>query len=428
MHSVLIVGGGARSHALGEALRASPTVGRVVFAPGTSGLEQLGFETAPVASQDYAGLVELALMEEFDLTVIGPNTPLVGGIVDLFEAEDLPVFGPCGAAAKLEGSKSFARHLMNQLRIPTPKYAVCDTFERAVHLARSARWARVFKVDGLAYTRGVRVVDRFHDVEGALEEILIDNVYGQASGRIVVEERLEGLEVTVFALSDGEHVEVLGYVRNHPRLRDGGQGPPTRSMGQVSPAPEVTAALREAVRADILEPTVCAMKRRGTPLRGAFFVDLMLVEGRPIVIDYNVRFGDPATQTLLSAYSGDFYAVLQACRGQGQLAEAVASLTCDPRPRVSLVMVCEGYPERFVRGAEISIELGRFESAPDLWLFEDGVRCVRFDPIAPPRLETTGGRTYTIVAAAETEDAARARAYEAADWVKFEGMHYRGDI
>lgn len=420
----MIVGGGGRSHALGEALLASPSVGKVVFAPGTSGLEHLGFETAPVASQDLRGLVELAAMEEYDLTVVGPNTPLVDGIVDRFEAEGLPIFGPARSAARLEGSKAFARLLMGRLGVPTPRFAVCDTVDRAHHLAMTLPWARVFKADGIAYDKGVRVTFAASEAEQALHDIMRDNVYGLESERIVVEERMDGVEVTVFTICDGDRLAVLGHVLNHPRLLDGDGGPPTRGMGQVAPAPMLDDALLADVVRRALEPAVADLAESGTPLRGALFVDLMLVRGVPYVIDYNVRFGDPATQTLLSAFTGDFYRVLQAARTGEGLVEAAAALTHDPRPRVSVVAVCPGYPQRMVRGARLTLDLERFAEDPDLWLYLDGVRAIEGDG-----LYTTGGRTVTVVAAADTVEAAADRAYAALDaHVAFEGMHVRRDI
>jgi len=421
--SVLIVGGGGRSHALGEALLASPSVGRVVFAPGTTGLEHLGYETAPVASQDLPGLVELAMMEEYDLTVVGPNTPLVDGIVDLFEAEGLPIFGPTRVAARLEGSKAYARLLMGRLGVPTPRFAVCDNMERALHLAKTRAWARVFKADGIAYDKGVRVTHHASEVEDALKEVLLDNIYGLESDRIVVEERIDGSEVTVFTLCDGERLAVLGHVLNYPRLLDGDDGPPTRGMGQVSPAPILDDELVDQIVALALQPAVDALREDGFTLRGALFVDLMMVRGAPYVIDYNVRFGDPATQTMLSAYRGDFYRVLQACRTGAGMLDAVAALERDPRPRVALVAVCPGYPKKMVRGARITLKREVFDEHPDLRLFWDGVRA------SDAGLFTTGGRTFTLVAAGDTVADAASLAYRALrDGIDFEGMHVRRDI
>ncbi len=425
---IMIVGGGARSHALGEALLRSPSVASVCFAPGTSGLERRGFVTLPVASQDLRGLAEVAELEEIDLTVVGPNTPLVDGIVDVFAAAGQPVFGPDAAAAKLEGSKVFARLLMNRLAIDTPRFAVCDTVARAAHLAQTTPWARVFKADGIAYGKGVRVTHRASECDDALHDVMHDNIFGLESKRIVVEERLDGTEVTVFSLTDGEDVAVLGHVLNYPRLLDDDAGPPTRGMGQVAPAPMVDDAMLAHIERDVLRPTVAAMAERGTPVRGALFVDLMLVRGRALVIDYNVRFGDPATQILLSRLSGDLYGALQACRGAGDLKAAVAALRVDERPRVSVVVAAPGYPDRFERGAELHIDDATFAADPDLWLYEDGVRWVEATGDAPERLETTGGRTVTVVAAAETVSAARAKAYAALQGVRFEGMHFRRDI
>jgi len=421
---VMIIGGGGRSHALGEALRRSPSVGQVVFAPGTTGLEWLGYETVPVASQDLPGLVEQALMEEYDLSVVGPNTPLVDGIVDLFEAEGLPIFGPRRAAARLEGSKAFARLLMGRLGVPTPKFAVCDTVDRAHHLAQTRSWARVFKADGIAYDKGVRVTMRADEAEQALHDVMYDNVYGLESDRIVVEERIDGVEVTVFTLCDGRNLEVLGHVLNYPRLLDDDEGPPARGMGQLCPAPMVDDEMVADIVRRALQPAVDDLAESGFPLRGALFVDLMLSHGAPYVIDYNVRFGDPATQTMLSAYSGDFYRVMQACRTGEGMAEAVAALIRDPRPRISIVAVCEGYPKKMVRGAKIALDVTLFEEDPDLNLYLDGVRYIEDDG-----LYTTGGRTVTVVAAGDTFADAAAKAYAAMDrGVRFDGMHVRRDI
>ena len=426
---VIIMGGGARVHALAVALEASPSVGKVILAPGTTALERRGFTTAPVASMDFAGMAELAELEEADLTVVVSNSPLVDGVVDVFDARDLPIFGPTRAAAKLEGSKSFARMLMNQLRMPTPRFAVCQNADSALSMAKRRGWPRVFKADGIAFGHGVRVVDRPDEVEKALEEILEDNVYGLDNARFVVEERLTGREVTVFSVTDGEEIFILGHVDNHPRLYDGDTGPPTRGMGQLYPSQEMSAEHLEMIASTVLRPTIAAMRGRGTPMRGALFVDLMMTERRgPVVIDFNVRFGDPATQILMTARSGDFYAVLQACRGVGSLKDAVASLEVDARPRVSIVVAARGYPDRRERGARIELDEAVF-AEDDLWLFEDGMQFKPAGGEEEARLLTTGGRTATVVAAGDTIEEARERAYAALrEGLQFEGMHYRRDI
>ncbi|MCO4761611.1 MAG: phosphoribosylamine--glycine ligase [Myxococcales bacterium] len=421
---VMLVGGGARSHALAEALRRSPSVATVLLAPGTSGLERRGYRTLPVASQDLLGLAEMAELEEIDLTVVGPNTPLVDGIVDIFQQRGLAIFGPDEDAAKLEGSKVFARLLMNRLAIETPRFAICDTIARAAHLATTTTWARVFKADGIAYGKGVRVTHHASECDDALNDVMHDNIFGLESKRIVVEERLDGTEVTVFSLTDGTDVCVLGHVLNYPRLHDDDAGPPTRGMGQLAPAPVIDSETYAHIHKDVLQPTVDAMADRGTPVRGALFVDLMLVRGRALVIDYNVRFGDPATQILLSRISGDFYGALLACLGDGQLTAAVDALTFDERPRASVVLSAEGYPDKRVRGAQISVDEAHFAADDDLWLFEDGVRWLP----EPDTIETTGGRIMTVVAAADTYGRAREKAYLAAEKVQFTGKHHRTDI
>jgi phosphoribosylamine--glycine ligase len=423
----MIVGGGGKVHALAVALGRSPSVDRVLIAPGTTALEALGFETAPVASQDLVGLVEHALLEEIDLTVVGPNTPLVDGIVDRFRAAGLAICGPEQAAARLEGSKAWARLLMGRVGVPTPRFAVVDTAERALHLARTRSWARVFKADGPAYDKGVRVTQRADEAAAALEAILVDNVYGLESKRIVVEERLDGEEATIVYFTDGRELVCLGHVLNYPRLYDGGGGPPTRGLGQVAPCPLLTEAVLARVREHAVEPVLATLARIGTPMTGALSVDLMLVHGEPYVIDYNVRFGDPVTQTLLAGTRGDLFRVLDACRRGEGLAAAMAELVRDQRPRVTLEMVCEGYPTRMVRGDRIAlapeIERALRDPGPELAVYLDGVRHT-------PELGfvTTGGRALTLVAAAPTQAEARDAVYRAAAGVSFRGMHLRRDI
>ncbi len=427
MSSVMIVGGGGKVHALAVALRRSASVDRVVIAPGTTALEALGFETAPVASQDLAGLVEYAEMEAIDLTVVGPNTPLVDGIVDRFRQAELPICGPEQAAARLEGSKVWARLLMGRVGVPTPRFAVVDDAERALHLARTRWWARVFKADGPAYDKGVRVTQRASEAEDALEAILVDNVYGLESKRIVVEERLDGDEATIVYFTDGEHLACLGHVLNYPRLGEGNTGPPTRGMGQVAPCPLIDEVVLDKVRVHALEPVLATLRQMGTPITGALSVDLMMVHGEPYVIDYNVRFGDPVTQTLFASLEGDLFQVLDACRRGDGLANAMAGLRRDARPTVALELVCEGYPTRMVRGDRITLspelDAALCEPSTALAVYVDGVRHT-------PELGfvTTGGRALTIVTTADTLAAARERAYRAASGVTFRGMHLRHDI
>lgn len=427
MKSVMIVGGGGRIHALALALKRSGSVGRVIIAPGTTALEELGYETAPVASQDLRGLVEYAEMEEIDLTVVGPNTPLVDGIVDIFRAAEQPICGPGKKAARLEGSKVWARMLMGRVGVPTPRFAVVDSADKANHLARTRGWARVFKADGPAYDKGVRVTHRADEAEAALEAILIDNVYGLESDRIVVEERLDGEEATIVYFTDGVDLCCLGHVYNYPRLEEGGGGPPTRGMGQVAPCPLLSEETMAKVERWAINPVLDTLKRMKTPMMGALSVDLMMVNGEPYVIDYNVRFGDPVTQTLFAGLEGDIFQVLDAChRGEG-LAEAMEGISRDPRHYVAVEIVCEGYPRKMVRGDAITfdstVEKALREPNRDLAVYVDGVR-------HKPELGfvTTGGRALTVVAAGDSIAEAREAAYAAVAGVSFRGMHIRRDI
>ena len=344
-----------------------------------------------------------------------------GGPTAVVPGSHLAPEGPTRAAARLEGSKAFARLLMRNLDVPTPRFGVCDNADRARPMARRYPWARVFKADGIAYGKGVRVTHSLDEVDEAIETVLYDNIYGLESDRVVVEERIDGVEITVVTLTDGSDFVVLGHVLNHPRLFDNERGPPTRGMGQIFPAPQVSQQMLDELSEDIIRPTIHAMRDAGAPLCGALFVDLMLRHGEAYVLDYNVRFGDPATQTVLSAYQGDFYGLLQACRGGG-LQDAFQKLTRDPRPRISVVVACEGYPNERIRGASIDIDDSFFEEQEDLWLYEDGVRST------DQGIETTGGRTYTLVAAADDLEEARQLVYRGVQKINFDGKHARLDI
>lgn len=425
--SVMVVGGGSpRDHALVRAMRRSPRVGRVVFVPGNSAIEALeGVESAPVATQDTAGLVELAEMEEFDLTVVGPNTPLVSGIVDAFRARDLPIFGSAGAAARLEGSKVFAKNYMLDRDIPTARFAVFQDTERASHFCRSTRWARVVKTDGLAYEKGVQVCHSVAECEEAIQRIMVDEVLDpDQPAKVLLEERLEGPEVTLCALSDGKDVLTLDVSLNYPRLLDGDAGPRTRGMGAVSPAPQVSPELMAALEAKIVRPAVERLVEIGPPLVGALFIDVILQRGRPYVLDFNVRFGDPATQVLLARLRSDLFELMEACV-EGRLAEYHAeSLRLDPRPAVTVVVAAEGYPLRRRRDDPVTLDplLGEGGERGDLVLDIGELRQ------GPTGLLSTGGRVASVTALGADRAEATRRAYEGVRGIRFDGAHFRHDI
>lgn len=419
----MVVGGGsARDHALVRALRRSPHVSRVLFVPGNSAVEAIeAVESAPVATQDLAGLAELAEMEEIDLTVVGPNTPIIMGIVDRFRRDDLRIFGPGQAAARLEGSKIFAKDFMLRRGIPSARFGVFHDTERAVGFCRRTPWARVVKTDGLAYEKGVEVCHSVAQCEAAVERIMVDEVLdADQPARVVIEERLEGPEVTLCVLSDGRDVLMLDANSNYPRALDGGQGMRTRGMGAVSPAPAVDADLLTRMERTIVRPAIDGLRDLGPPLVGALFVDVIIQRGEPYVLDFNVRFGDPATQVLLARMRSDLFELLEACV-DGRLGEYEQRLVVDPRTAVSVVVAAEGYPARRRRGHPVELAEG---------LVIPGVRSLDIGGMRHTQggLLTTGGRVATVTALGDDIAVATKLAYEGVDRIRFEGAHSRSDI
>ena len=422
-HRVMVVGGGsARDHALVAALRRSPRVSRVLFVPGNSAVEHReNVESAPVATQDLPGLVELAELEEIDLTLVAPNTPIIMGVVDRFRAAGFRIFGPNEAAARLEGSKVFAKNFMLRHGIPSARFAVFHDTDRATHFCRRSSWARVIKTDGLAYERGVAVCHSVAECEAAIERIMVDEVLdADQQARVVVEERLEGPEITLCVLSDGTDVLTLDANLNYPRALDGGRGRRTRGMGAVSPAPEIAPDLLRQMEEGIALPAVRALREYGPSLVGALFIDVIVQRGEPYVLDFNVRFGDPATQVLLARLQSDLYELLEACV-DGRLKEYHDALSLDPRVAVSVVASTDGYPMVRRRDDVVRVEAERFNDT-DCRLHLGGIR------FSKGELLTTGGRVATVTALGADLESATARAYEGIRGISFDGMHYRRDI
>ena len=414
---ILVVGGGGREHALAWKLSRSPLAERVFCAPGNPGTARIA-ENVAIAADDVDALTRWAGANRIDLVVVGPEAPLVRGLADRLAAAGIPVFGPSAAAARLEGSKAFAKEIMAAAGIPTASYGAFDALEPALAHARAAGGRVVVKADGLAAGKGVVVCGDLAEAEAALRSILVDRVHGQAGASVVVEERLSGPEASIIALSDGERVRVLPPAQDHKRIFDGDRGPNTGGMGAFSPTPNVDAALVADVERTVLLPAIREMARRGTPFRGALYAGLMLTPDGPRVLEFNARFGDPETQPILMRLRGDLVpALLAAARGD----LSGVTLDVDPRAAVGVVMAAEGYPGTVSTGDVIEGADGPF--ADDVMVFHAGTRA---GPDGRP--VTSGGRVLTVCALGEDRSAAAARAYETVATIGFRGAQWRRDI
>ena len=414
---VLVVGAGGREHALAWKISQSPLVDRVYCAPGNPGTASVA-ENVQVAADDLEGLARWATEARVGLVVVGPEAPLVAGLVDRLGPTGIPVFGPAAAAARLEGSKAFAKDVMEAAGIPTAAHRAFESIEPALAYVRSGGGRWVVKADGLAAGKGVVVCGTVEEAEAALRSILLDRVHGEAGRRVVVEERLEGPEASVIALTDGERLLVLPPAQDHKRIFDGDRGPNTGGMGAFCPTPTVDATLLAAVERDVLLPAIREMARRGTPFRGALYAGLMLTARGPKVLEFNARFGDPETQPILMRLSSDIVpALLGAARGD----LSGVRLSFDSRAAVGVVMAAEGYPGQVARGDVI-------EGAEEP--FGEGVQVFHAATARGPdgALRTAGGRVLTVCALGQGLGEAAASAYRATARIRFRGCQYRRDI
>ena len=414
---ILVVGGGGREHALVWKIGQSPLAEKVFCAPGNPGTARLA-ENVAIAADDVEELARWAVENRIDFVVVGPEAPLVLGLADRLAEAGIAVFGASAAAARLEGSKAFAKEVMAAAGIPTASYGSFDALGPALAHARAAGGRVVVKADGLAAGKGVVVCGEIAEAAAALRSILVDRVHGAAGARVVVEELLAGPEASVIALVDGERVRVLPPAQDHKRIFDGDRGPNTGGMGAFSPTPTVDDALLADVERQVLLPTVREMARRGTPFRGALYAGLMLTADGPKVLEFNARFGDPETQPILMRVRGDIVpALLAAARGD----LSAVTIEVDPRAAVGVVMAAEGYPGRVTIGDAVDGAEGPFP--PDVQVFQAGTRR------GPDgRILTSGGRVLTVCALGADRADAAARAYQALTRVQFRGAQFRRDI
>jgi phosphoribosylamine--glycine ligase len=416
----LVVGGGGREHAIAAALARSPSVERVWCAPGNPGIESVAACVPEVLTSDVDGLVALAKRERIDLTVVGPEGPLVAGIVDRFQAEGLRIFGPNQEAARLEGSKSFAKSLMMRHNVPTPAWRSFSDFEAASAWCTACEFLPiVVKADGLAAGKGVRICETRADAIAACAEAMRTRRFGDAGASVVVEEHVRGEEVSVQVITDGETILLLPTSQDHKRLLDLDKGPNTGGMGAYSPAPFAEGPLLEKVLHQVLIPTLHGMKREGMTFRGVLYAGIMITKGGPRVLEFNVRFGDPEAEVVLPRIRSDV-GVLFAAAADGRLGE-VPDFDLDPRACVGVVLASGGYPETHTAGKSIH-GLEEAEAVPGVSVFHSGTRRRGSEVL------TAGGRVLCVSALGADLPKARAVAYDAASRISFEGAQYRRDI
>jgi phosphoribosylamine---glycine ligase len=409
---VLIVGGGGREHALAWKLAQSPQLESLFVAPGNAGTE---LWNVPISGQDIPGLVEFALKESIDLTVVGPEDPLSLGIVDAFKEAGLRIFGPSKAAAQLEGSKSFAKTIMEKAKVPTARWEVFDEANRAKTYIKTLGAPCVLKADGLAAGKGVIVA---MDLETALQAVdeIMDGSFGDAGKKLVVEEFLEGQEVSLLCFSDGLTARPMVPVQDHKRALDGDEGLNTGGMGTYSPPPIWTNELEERVMRDLVNPTLQVMRECGTPFQGVLFMGLMLTNHGPKLLEYNVRFGDPETQVVMKRLKSDLLSILWACT-EGRLSEA--ELAWREEVAVCVVMASPGYPASYPKGLPIRLPESRDK---DSVIFHAGTT------MRDGKLESSGGRVLGVTAAGKTLQQAREKAYALVEAIDFPEAHFRHDI
>ncbi|HHU73159.1 MAG TPA: phosphoribosylamine--glycine ligase [Clostridiales bacterium] len=414
---VLVIGSGGREHAIVKKIALSPKVDKIFSAPGNAGIAKDAV-CLDIAVNDFEQLADFAVKEEIDLTIVGPDDPLVAGIVDVFESRGLRVFGPKKNAAIIEGSKVFSKELMKKYNIPTAQYQTFDDPKEAVNYLKTCKYPIVLKADGLALGKGVLICNDFNEAAEGVRSIMEDRKFGAAGNRLVIEEYMTGREVSVLAFCDGSHIKPMTSAQDHKRAKDGDQGLNTGGMGTFSPSPFYSKEIDEFCRKNIYQPTIDAMKAEGRDFVGILFVGLMLTEEGPKVLEYNARFGDPEAQVVLPRLKNDLVELCEACI-DGRLNDV--ELEFEENAAVCVILASEGYPEHYEKGFPIT-GLEKFDNQKDYFLYHAGTK------LQGPDIVTNGGRVLGVTAIGKDLREARSRAYEACDWVCFPGKYYRKDI
>ena len=414
---VLIVGSGGREHAIAASVAKSPKVEKIYCAPGNAGIGLIA-ECVPIGAMEFAKLVDFAKENQIDLTIVGMDDPLVGGLVDELESAGLRAFGPRKNAAILEGSKAFSKDLMRKYGIPTAGYETFDDADEAVSYLEMLEFPVVLKADGLALGKGVLICQTLEEAKEGVNAIMLDKQFGNAGNKLVVEEFMTGREVSVLSFVDGKTIKTMTSAQDHKRAEDGDQGLNTGGMGTFSPSPFYTEEIDRFCQQYIYQATVNAMEKEGRPFKGVIFFGLMLTENGPRVLEYNARFGDPEAQVVLPRMKNDIVDVMEACI-DGRLDEI--DLQFEDNAAVCVVLASDGYPVQYEKGYLIR-GLENFDGRDSYYCFHAGTK------MTDQGIVTNGGRVLGITAKGKDLKEARTNAYAAADWVEFENKYMRHDI
>lgn len=414
---VLIVGSGGREHVIAASVAKSKKADKIYCAPGNAGIGQIA-ECVPIGAMEFEKLTAFARDNAIDLTIVGMDDPLVGGLVDEMEAAGLRVFGPRKNAAILEGSKAFSKDLMKKYNIPTAAYEIFDDPKKAVEYLQTADMPIVLKADGLALGKGVLICNTLEEAMDGVKTIMEDKKFGDAGSRMVIEEFMTGREVSVLSFVDGKTIKIMSSAQDHKRANDGDMGPNTGGMGTFSPSPFYTKEIDDFCKKYIYQATVDAMSAEGRPFKGVIFFGLMLTPKGPRVLEYNARFGDPEAQVVLPRMKNDIIEVMEACI-DGTLDKI--DMQFEDNAAVCVILASGGYPVSYEKGFTID-GLNKFDGKEGYYCFHAGTK------LAEKGIVTNGGRVLGITATGDTLKEARANAYQAAGWVDFEKKYMRNDI
>lgn len=412
---VLVIGSGGREHAISYALVKSPKVTELHALPGNPGISEIG-KCIPGSVEDLNGILELSKKENYDLIVIGPEVPLCMGLADLLLDNGFKVFGPKQYAAQLEGSKAFSKRFMTKYNIPTAKFVEVDNYEEAVESLKDFDYPVVVKADGLAAGKGVIICESYEEAVNALKELMVDKTLSSAGNKVVLEEFLEGFECSLLCFTDGETIVPMVSSKDHKQIYDGNKGPNTGGMGTVSPNPFLENGMNEVFEKEVLVPFMNGLKQENMDFRGVIFIGLMIKNGFPKVLEFNVRFGDPETQSILLRLDSDLYDIMEAVA-----CEKLS--TVDVKWKEShtgcLVLASVGYPNKYEKGKVIT---GLNDVNEDIVVFHAGTA------FKDGNVVTNGGRVLNICAEGKDLDEVRSKLYKAAEVINFDGKYYRKDI